>query len=163
MANPVKLHPHHVGVFCSNLERSVDWWEEILGFKLMDERTCFLPDYGHARLAWLKLDDFYVELFDFPGLRALDREAYWGTYGTKHLCLTTREEDFDDFLRHLEDKKANITLRAAHPPETTGKPDGDVRVVFVSDPDGNTVEIQTENRPGEDNVMLRSISQRHYE
>lgn len=142
MGEPIRLHPHHVGVFCSNLERSVDWWEDILGFQKMAERTCFLPDYGHARLAWLKLDEIYVELFDFPGLQNPSNEDYWGTYGTKHLCLHTNESEFDAFLRFLEEKKVPVIVRAEHPPEVTEQ-DGMVRAVFINDPDGNRVEIQS--------------------
>lgn len=144
VSGPVKLYPHHFGVFCSNLERSVLWWEEILGFTKMDEQTCFLPDYGHARMAWLKLGDIYVELFDFPGLQELSNEEYWGTYGTKHLCLCTKDEDFDAFLAYLDEKNVPVIVRAEHPPEVTRKPEGMVRAIFINDPDGNRVEIQSE-------------------
>lgn len=149
MPEPIKLHPHHVAVFCSNLERSILWWEEILGFRKMSERTCFLPDYGHARMAWLKLDDIYVELFDFPGLQELTNDEYWSTYGTKHLCLYTKADEFDGFLAHLEEKKVPVIVMAEHPNQDPNVPDEIVRAIFISDPDGNRVEIQTEQDWGD--------------
>lgn len=148
MPEPIKLHPHHVAVFSSNLERSVLWWEEILGFRKMSERTCFLPDYGHARMAWLGLDDIYVELFDFPGLQEPSNDDYWGTYGTKHLCLYTKTEEFDDFLCFLKEKGVPIIVKAEHP--RRGAEDSEmVRAIFINDPDGNRVEIQTEQTWGD--------------
>lgn len=144
VSDPIKLHPHHVAVFSSNLEQSIGWWEDILGFSKVAERTCFLPDYGQARLAWLRLDDIYVELFDFPGLQNPSNEDYWGTYGTKHLCLYAKNEDFDSFLAFLEEKNVPIIVRAEHPPETTQRSEGTVRAIFINDPDGNRVEIQSE-------------------
>ena len=44
MSCPVNVHPHHVGIFVSSLDRSVAWWEEMLGFEKKFENVFFLPD-----------------------------------------------------------------------------------------------------------------------
>ena len=67
MACPVDVDPHHVGIFVSDIDRALAWWEEMLGFQKMFENTFYLPDYGDARMAWVKKDGFYVELYDFLG------------------------------------------------------------------------------------------------
>ncbi len=131
------------------MERSIDWWEEMLGFKKVRESSSFLPEYGHARMAWLQLGDQYVELFDFPGLRSLSNEGYWGTYGTKHLSLCVSPEKFDDMIEFFKQNNVSILSRAEHPLHAPGLADGITRVVYVADPDGNRVEIQTEETPGD--------------
>ena len=147
MTCPVEVHPHHVGIFVSDLDRAIAWWDEMLGFKKMFENTFFLPDYGHARLAWVKKDNFYIELYDFPGLET-DNSKYWKTYGTKHISLWVKDEDFDTLRDYLKSKGVPIVVEAEHPPEKTGKP-GPSRVMFILDPDGTSVEIQQSYTPGE--------------
>lgn len=150
MSCPVTVYPHHVGVFSSDLDRTAAWWEEMLGFTKMFENTFFLPDYGHARMAWMKApaSPFYIELYDFPGLNAFNREHYWHEYGTKHVCLYVKDDEFDTLVKHLEDKGVKITIRAQHPPELLHRP-APCKVIFIDDPDGNTVEIEQSYTPGE--------------
>lgn len=147
MSCPVEVHPHHVGIFTSDIERAIKWWEEMLGFKKMFEGEFFLPDYGNARMAWVKKDSFYIELYDFPRL-AQDRERYWKTLGTKHVCLYVKDEDFEPLKEYLRSKGVKITVEAAHPPFKSGRPT-ECKVMFFDDPDGTTVEVQQECWPGE--------------
>ncbi|MCX8033652.1 MAG: VOC family protein [Thermoleophilia bacterium] len=147
MSCPVEVHPHHVGIFTSNLDRAIAWWEEMLGFKKMYENTFFLPDYGHARIAWVKKGDFYIELYDFPGLEA-DHSRYWKTYGTKHISFWVNDDEFDKLRDYLREKGVPFVVEAEHPPELTGKP-GPSKVMFIQDPDGTSVEIQQSYTPGE--------------
>jgi len=147
MSCPVEVHLHHVGIFVSDLDCSAAWWEEMFGFKKMFENTFFLPDYGNARMAWMKKGSFYIELYDFPGLRA-DNSQYWKTYGTKHLCLYTKDEDFDKLRDYLKEKGVPVVVEAVHPPEKLEKPTP-CKVMFVLDPDGTSVEIQQSFTPGE--------------
>ena len=147
MSCPVNVHPHHVGIFVSSLDHSVAWWEEMLGFEKKFENVFFLPDYGDARIAWMKKDDFYIELFDFPGLRT-DNSGYWKTYGTKHVSLFVADEDFDTLRDYLKEKGVPIVVEAEHPAEKLKKP-GSTKVMFVLDPDGTSVEIQQTYTPGD--------------
>jgi len=147
MSCPVEVHPHHVGIFVSDLDRSAAWWEEMFGFQKMFENIFFLPDYGNARMAFMKKDSFYIELYDFPGLRT-DNSQYWKTYGTKHVSLCTKDEDFDTLRDYLREKGVSVVVEALHQPEKTGKP-STIKVMFVLDPDGTSVEIQQSFTPGE--------------
>jgi catechol 2,3-dioxygenase-like lactoylglutathione lyase family enzyme len=147
MSCPVNVHPHHVGIFVSSIDRSVSWWEEMLGFEKKFENVFFLPDYGDARIAWLEKDRFYIELFDFPGLRT-DNSNYWKTYGTKHVCLYVADEDFDTLRSYLKEKGVQIVVEAEHSMEKLKKP-GSTKVVFVLDPDGTSAEIQQTYHPGD--------------
>lgn len=146
---PVKAKPHHVAMFTKDLQQTCEWWEDIFGFKKMYQNNFFLPDYGHADMAWIKIsNNFYVELFDFPGLSNDYKERYWKEYGTKHLCLYVEDDDWDVIIKHLEEKGVNITVRAEHPPEKLGK-STPTKVIFFDDPNGNTIELQQTFTPGE--------------
>ncbi len=148
MACPVDVHAHHVGIFVSDIDRAIAWWEEMLGFKKMFENTFFLPDYGHARMAWVKKDGFYIELYDFPGLET-DNSKYWKTYGTKHVSLWVDDKgQFDTLRDYLKAKGVQVVVEAVHPPEKTQKPIPN-KVMFILDPDGTSVEIQESYTPGE--------------
>ena len=150
MSCPVSVYPHHTGIFVSDLDRTAAWWEELFGFKKMFENTFFLPDYGHARMTWMKAPtaNFYVELYDFPGLEPFNNQHYWHEYGTKHLCLAVDDADFDTLVKFLDDKGVTITIRAEHKPEQLGKP-SPCKVIFINDPDGNTIEVEQSYTPGE--------------
>lgn len=148
MSRQVTVKPHHVGIFVSDIDRSIAWWDEMFGFKKMFENTFFLPDYGHARMAWVKAGELYLELYDFPGLEPFNREHYWHEYGTKHICYAVADEDFDDLVAFLKEKGVTITVEACHPAEKLGKP-SPCKVIFINDPDGNTVEIQQSFTPGD--------------
>jgi catechol 2,3-dioxygenase-like lactoylglutathione lyase family enzyme len=149
MSYPFSVNAHHTGIFCSNLDQTVTWWEEMFGFKKTFENVFFLPDYGNARMTWMKSPNgFYIELYDFPGLEPFNREHYWHEYGTKHVSLAVKDDEFDDLIKYLESKNAKITIRAQHTPEKLGRPTP-YKVIFVDDPDGNTVEVQQTYTPGE--------------
>ena len=148
MSCPVNVHPHHVGIFVSSIDRSISWWEEMLGFEKLLENEFFLPDYGDARIAWIGKDNFYVELFDFPGLRT-DNSEYWKTYGTKHVSLFVADEDFDTLRDYLKKKGVPIVVEAQHSLEKFKRPDIIKKVMFVLDPDGTSVEIQQSFNPGD--------------
>lgn len=149
MSCPVKVKPHHVAMFTKDIQATCDWWKDVFGFETMFTNTFFLPDYGNALMAWVKIsDELYIELYDFPGLDETAGEHYWHEYGTKHLCLWVEDEDWDAMIEHLESKGVEITVRAEHAPEKLGKTTS-TKVIFFNDPNGNTVELQQSFTPGE--------------
>lgn len=149
MSCPVKVRPHHVAMFTKDLQATCDWWEDIFGFKKMFQNKFFLPDYGEADMAWVKVsEELYIELYDFPGLDETAAQHYWHEYGTKHLCLWVEDEDWDEMIAYLESKGVEITVRAEHDPEKLGKTTS-TKVIFFNDPNGNTIEMQQSFRPGE--------------
>ena len=67
MAEGFPFHPkvHHVGVFVSDMDRSVKWYEEMLGYKLMFKKVFDLPNQGPVLMAWIKNGDSYIELYEY--------------------------------------------------------------------------------------------------
>lgn len=138
---PVELYVHHVAIFTSNIERSIAWYEEMLGFKKVFQNDFPLPDGGLSRMAWVKGPDCYIELYDYPAKPAPSPDTYWGTLGTKHLCLFTRDEEFEKLRDYLKAKKVTFTIEHKWDEKFNRKPGG-CRVIFILDPDGTPIEIQ---------------------
>ena len=138
---PVDLYVHHVAIFTSDIERSIKWWEEMLGFKKVFQNDFPLPDGGLSRMAWVKGPDCYIELYDYPDKKAPEPEAYWGTLGTKHICLYTKDDEFETLRAYLKEKGVTFTVEIKWDEEYIGKPGG-CKVMFILDPDGTPIEIQ---------------------
>ena len=151
----IKLRPHHAAMFVSDMDRTTAWWKDIFGFEKRYEGGFYLPSYGEARMFWIDAGSILIECFEFKGLEKLDRkERYWKEYGTKHISFTLENNDeFDAFVAMLEEKGVTIAIRTTHPAERLSAQFGpapeyqkDSKVVFIEDPDGNTIEIQ-QNTP----------------
>ena len=84
------LTPHHVGISVENLETSITFWSQILGFKV-EFRKHIEPI--QTNLAFLKRDNFRIELFEKNGSLptpeySLKPNTDLDVNGTKHLCFS---------------------------------------------------------------------------
>lgn len=118
---------NHIAVICSDYPRSLAFYRDVLGLRLLDE------EYRSARrsmLARLALGERYLlELFTFPD--SPPRPSYPEACGLRHLAFEV--SDIEEALHELDVK--NIP----HEPlrET---PDGG-RCCFLHDPDGLPIEL----------------------
>ena len=144
---PATLHYHHTGIFVSDLERSIKWYEDVLGYKFAFRRVYDLPGPGPVDMCWLKHEDHYIELYGFNnGQRPFDLGDYWASIGTKHLCLWVKNEEFEPLAAYFQAKGVEFMVKARHSEETVGKPGGE-GVMYIKDPDGIPIEIQEEIWP----------------
>ena len=136
----------HTGITVSNLERSVQFWQNVLGFEfshaahqkgeLAQEITGVKG--AEIRLAVLKTPGGHkIELLEY--LAPADRQR--GNLrpcdiGSVHVALLV--EDLDAVLAQI----AASGWKAAGKPQTlTTGPNAGKRVVYVRDPDGTTIEF----------------------
>ena len=136
----------HTGFTVSNLERSLAFWRDVLGFdlshqphqtgKLASEITgvhgaeisiAVLKGYGHK-----------IELLEY--LAPTDRKKHVDLrpcdVGFVHVALVI--DDLDSVLQKI----AASGWKAAGQPQTlTAGPNAGKRVVYVRDPDGTTIEF----------------------
>ena len=124
----------HVGISVANLEESVAWYVEKLGFELLRpvERN---PD-SPSNIARIRKGDFTIELFEIEGAAPLpeyrrDPRADLRVHGLAHFAF--RVDDALAFQAELEAKGVEVVMRASA--------DGRSNFFFVSDNSGNSFEF----------------------
>lgn len=140
---------NHAGLSVLDLERSITWYREVLGLRLLmgpmtisveDEGSeaptdIFGPEWRKARLAhMLTPNGMGIELFEFAEPHRRKREDnfdYWLT-GVTHLCFTTNDIPETLALVALHGGKARSRLHEVAP---------DCSFIYVEDPSGNVVEL----------------------
>lgn len=129
------LRPDHVGISVGDLEASIAWYRDMLGFELV--RIVNIPDAEDAgRVALLRNGDFLIELFALPAAAPLPEDRRHPvtdllTHGVKHVAYAVA--DIDAFMAELKAKNVDFAWDiAVH--------DGD-RCAFVRDNSGNLVEF----------------------
>jgi catechol 2,3-dioxygenase-like lactoylglutathione lyase family enzyme len=136
----------HTGITVSNLERSLAFWRDVLGFEFshrthqsgeLASEITGVPG-AELSLAVVKAPGHKIELLEYHApksrKKANDRQPH--DVGSAHIALTV--DDLDAAL----DKISASGWRAAGTAQTlaTG-PNAGKRVVYVRDPDGNTIEL----------------------
>jgi methylmalonyl-CoA/ethylmalonyl-CoA epimerase len=124
----------HVGISVANLEESVDWYVDKLGFELV--RPINRNPDSTMTIAAIRRGDFTIELFEIQGAEPLpeyrkDPSADLRVHGLAHFAFAV--DDARAVLRELEAKGVEITL----PPRGEEGP----AFFFVADNSGNTFEF----------------------
>jgi len=128
-----QLIPHHCGISVPDLEASVAWYRDMLGFSVEKRLTL---DVVSAKIAFMKHGDFSIELFQVEGAAPLREDRRYPdrdicTHGTKHIAFAV--EDVHKFVDALKKRGVDIAM--------------DVNVMeskamaFIRDNAGNLIEI----------------------
>src|SRR4029077_13984994 len=141
------LAADHTGITVSNLERSLAFWRDVLGFELshrVDQKgelaaeITGVPD-GAISLAVLKAPGGHkIELLHYtaPADRKQHVDLRPWEVGAGHVALTV------DDLEAVLEKTAASGWKADRKPQTlTTGPNAGKRVMYVRDPDGTTIEF----------------------
>jgi glyoxylase I family protein len=137
----------HTGITVSNLERSLKFWRDVLGFEFSHrahqtaEMASEITGVAGAeiKIAVVKAPGGHkIELLEY--LAPPDRKKYVDLrpcdVGSFHIALTV------DNLDAVLQKIAASGWKAAGKPQTlTKRPNAGKRVVYVRDPDGTTIEF----------------------
>jgi catechol 2,3-dioxygenase-like lactoylglutathione lyase family enzyme len=139
------LAADHTGITVSNLERSLAFWRDVLGFDLshrahhtgeLASEVTGVPR-AEISIAVLKGYGHKVELLEY--LAPKDRkhvDLRSCDVGSVHIALTV------DNLDAVLEKIAVSGWKAAGQPQTlTTGPNAGKRVIYVRDPDGTTIEF----------------------
>ena len=130
----VRYKPLHVGISVSNLENGIEWFEDVLGFRLR-EKTGFVP--MGFRVAFLENGGgFEVELFENQETKPVPEERLHPdtdskTQGTKHIAFEV--EDLDKELAWFETKGIKPVMG---PKKVFG-----LYVAFIYGPDNILIEF----------------------
>ncbi|WP_396613405.1 VOC family protein (plasmid) [Haloferax sp. S1W] len=130
---------HHVGITVRDLDRTVEFYRDVLGLSVIDtfsvsgEAFSTAVDVPNAtgRFAHLDGGDVRVELVEYDPEGEATPEAELNRPGATHLGLSVDDVDatVEQFPSHVE---------TASDPQTT---ESGTRIVFVRDPEGNLVEL----------------------
>jgi catechol 2,3-dioxygenase-like lactoylglutathione lyase family enzyme len=137
----------HTGITVSNLERSLTFWRDILGFEFshfahqaseMAEQITGVKG-AELKLAVVKAPGGHrIELLEYlaPADRKRNVDLRPCDVGHVHVALTVEN------LEPLLEKIALSDWKAAGKPQTlTAGPNAGKRVIYVRDPDGTTIEF----------------------
>lgn len=119
---------HHVAIICSDYERSLNFYTDILGLRVLaehyrEDRKSYKTDLGIG-------DNYVVELFSFPS--PPPRPSHPEAAGLRHLAFEV--DDIEESVAELEAK--NIPHEEIRIDGYTSK-----RFVFFQDPDGLPIEF----------------------
>jgi len=118
---------HHFALLCSNVERTIQFFQELLEFPLVElfenryyrGSTHLFFDIGH---------DNYLAYFDFPGLDLGDYAEVLG--GLHHIAISVTRERWDRLVAKLE--AAGIETHIVNGESA-----------YFSGPDGERLELLT--------------------
>lgn len=134
----IDFRAHHAGLSVPDLEASIKWYGEVLGFKV--EKRMEIPPIG-AKIAFLKRDDFRLEIFEMDGAKPMSEDRKVPnkdllTHGWKHLSIEV--PDAREALDKLKAAGVEIAMENVI--------DG-VAMGFIRDNAGNLIEINQVGTP----------------
>ncbi|MFC1863396.1 VOC family protein [Thermodesulfobacteriota bacterium] len=98
-----ELKPHHCGISIPDLENSIVWYRDMLGFSIEKRVTI---EEANAKVAFVKKGNFMIELFEVAGASPLpDSRRYpnqdIAVHGTKHITFEVPDlRKLMDTLKH---------------------------------------------------------------
>ena len=149
------LKPHHTGIQVADLERSVHFYRDLLGFEVVfqwnpqAEYIRTITGYAgadiHAAILRMPGSDVFLEILEYRNVNRTAVDTRTANPGTAHLAFFT--DDCDGLYADLVAKG----VKAVSPPVTPEiGPNTGGRAVYMIDPDGIRVEfIQTKRSFGE--------------
>jgi catechol 2,3-dioxygenase-like lactoylglutathione lyase family enzyme len=140
------LAADHTGMTVSDIERSLAFWRDVLGFELSHrahqkgELAEQITGVAGAEIliVVLRAPGHKIELLEYlaPANRKLENELRPCDLGAAHVALVV------DNLDEVLDRIAASGWKAAGKPQIlTAGPNAGKRVIYVRDPDGTTIEF----------------------
>jgi glyoxylase I family protein len=142
----------HTGITVRNLERSLGFWRDVLGFELshtphhtgkLASEVTGVPG-AEIKIAVLKGYGHKIELLEYvaPNDRKVDVDLRPCDLGHVHVAFVV--DDLDAIMQKIA---ASGWTAPGSPQTLTAGPNAGKRVVYVRDPDGTTIELmQPSNR-----------------
>jgi glyoxylase I family protein len=119
---------HHIAIICSDYGRSKQFYNDVLGLKIV--REVFRKERNSYKLDLEIAGQYQIELFSFPG--SPSRPSRPEAAGLRHLAFEV--DDVEEAIQHIS--KFNVIAEPIRVDEFTGK-----RFTFFADPDGLPIEF----------------------
>ncbi|WP_460773001.1 VOC family protein [Microbacterium sp. GXF7504] len=136
------MHVDHIGLSVGDLDGMRDWYQRAFGFATAQPFD--IPPVGLRGVFLLGPDDVAIELLERRGSTVTRPSATTPpdallSRGWAHLCL--RVDDVDATFATLVDAGAGVLSAPGDSPEPG------VRFAFVTDPEGNLIELLDRKGP----------------
>jgi len=148
---PTILRPHHAGIQVADLDRSLDFYRDILGFEVVFQwnpqaeyiRTITGYPEADIHVAVLKMPgaDMYLEILEYRNVEKAPVDTRTANPGTAHLAFYT--DDCEGLYAELTSKGVKSVSTPVTP--SIG-PNKGGRAVYMIDPDGFRIEFIQNNR-----------------
>ena len=140
--------PRHAGITVSDLDRSLAFYEGLLGLevlwrRLYEEpeisRIVGVPEATALDIAMLRVpgSDFEMELLEYRGVEPVSGASPPSHSGTGHVCLFVTGID----ALHAELREHGVEFRSDGPVEMTAGANAGGKSLYSLDPDGYVVEL----------------------
>jgi len=127
-ANPLQLRAHHITAAVTDIERAVKWYQQVLGFRLVERGT---RNGGAFQFAELEIPGFGVALVQLAGAQAAPAGEKPMAPDWVHIVFAV--PDPQSAYAELKSRGADVFTRGpATPPITT---------FLLHDSEGNEIEI----------------------
>ncbi len=136
------IEMRHVGIVVNNLQKSLDFFVNVLGFKIfkkMNEKGKYIDSVLNLKKAdviTVKMkapDRSLIELLKFKNYKTFNNSKKIYSSGLTHISFTVK--DLDKTFKLLEKKK----IKFFSIPQVT--PDGSAKVVFCRGPENLILEL----------------------
>ncbi len=139
MASQFGTRIKHAGINVPDMEASVRWYCEVLGFEFVWQNTYQDMKGMIPPCTMIRLNDFYMEVFELVNARPFSTYGMEAYTGCQHLCFETDDyEGMSAYLKSREDTEVVLELR--WPTEVSGTVSSGSEI-WVRDNSGILVEI----------------------
>ena len=137
---------HHFSFSCSDADRSLAFYRDRLGLRLLADREVEAGGFVEQVTAWtarasgsshLQGYGVNLELLQFRSPGAEPRARGLEHTGSAHVCFTT--DDLDALYEQW--RRDGVRFRSSGPVTVVGGPNDGGKGIYLDDPDGNGVEI----------------------
>ena len=140
--------PRHGGITVSDLDRSLEFYRDLVGLelrwrRLYEEpeitRVVGVPEASALEIAMLRIpgSEVDVELIEYKGCERHSGSVRPCDYGTGHFCVFV--EGIEDLYEELLAR--GVRFRSDGPVEMTGGPNKGGKSLYSLDPDGYVFEF----------------------
>lgn len=137
----------HSGITVKNLERSLEFYIDLLGFKLLSTQVANsdyifdiveIPGLKEINIAFVEIPGGHViEVLEYVGIDTYSGSARSCDYGTGHICLQV--EDLEDMFEELKAK--GVAFKSKNVAHITAGANKGSKAVYMLDPDGYIIEL----------------------
>ena len=139
---------NHVGISVVSLERSLDFYRDLLGMEVVVQTEFSGEKYSailglpgaKGRVALVKATDIQLELFEFhrPSPGHSDPKRPVSDHGITHFCIEVH--DIDGVYERLKSAGTSFHCAPLNFP-------GVAKATYARDPDGNVIELMEKADP----------------